>query len=74
MVTDLSDRGLGVGKPGLARPDVRTVYAGQGVNENRDDQLFAGYTIAAVREPGQKLLMWGIDDAGRACRLGGPVG
>jgi hypothetical protein len=74
VVTDASSRGLGVGKPGLARPDVRTAYAGQGINENPKDQLFAGYLIAAVREPGQQLLVWGIDDAGRACRLGGPVG
>ena len=42
------------------------------INENSNDQNYSGYLIAAVREPGQQLLVWGIDDAGRACRLGGP--
>jgi hypothetical protein len=73
VVTDTSDRGLGVGKTGLARPDVRKEFAGQRVNENPKDQLFAGYLIAVLREPGQQLLVWGIDDRGRACKLTGPV-
>jgi hypothetical protein len=74
VVTDLSNRGLGVGKTGLVRPDVRAAFAGQKINENAKDQNYSGYLIAAVREPGEQMLLWGIDDAGRACRLGGPVG
>ena len=74
VVTDASNRGLGVGKTGLVRPDVRAHFAGQAINENPKDQNYSGYLIAAVREPGQRLLVWGIDDVGRACRLGGAVG
>jgi hypothetical protein len=74
VVTDASNRGLGVGKTGLARPDVRAAFAGRKINENAKDQNYSGYLIAAVREPGEQMLLWGIDDAGRACRFGGPVG
>ena len=74
VVADASNRGLGVGKTGLVRPDVRAHFARQAINENPNDQNYSGYLIAAVREPGQRLLVWRIDGAGRACRLGGPVG
>jgi hypothetical protein len=74
VVTDASNRGLGVGKPGIARPDVRMALAAQGIDDNPMDQNYSGYLIAAVTEAGQRLLVWSIDDAGRACRLGGVVG
>jgi hypothetical protein len=72
VVTDASNRGLGVGKTGLVRSDVRASLAGAGVNENPKDKNYSGYRIVAVSEPGQQLLVWGIDDFGRACRLTTP--
>src|SRR5262249_47003111 len=43
VVTDTSNRGLGVGKTGLLRADVRAVFAGQGINENPKDKNNSAY-------------------------------
>lgn len=73
VVTGLDNRGLGVGKPGLRREDVRAVYATRLPDASAAEQEYSGFMMAAVRDPGAPLLLWGIDDSGRACRIGDPI-
>jgi hypothetical protein len=73
VVTGLDNRGLGVGKPGLRREDVRAVYATRLPDASAAEQEHSGFILAAVREPGQPVLLWGIDDSGHACKITGPI-
>jgi hypothetical protein len=73
VVTGLDNRGLGVGKPGLRRHDVRNAYATRLPDASTAEQEYSGFNLAAVRESGAPVLLWGIDDSGRACRIAGPI-
>ncbi len=73
VVTGLDNHGLGVGRPGLRRADVRAAFAKSLPDAVAADQEYSGFYLAAVRDPGQQVLVWGIDDSGRACTLTGPI-
>ncbi len=70
VVTDEAQRGVGVGKPGILRYDIRNRFRDQGIAAGRSRHLASGFRIAALSTPGSRLLLWGIDDAGRVCALG----
>ena len=69
VISDETNVGVGAGKTGLSRPDVRAHLAANGINENEEDQRLSGFQITAIGKPGQHVLIWGIDTSGRACRL-----
>jgi hypothetical protein len=69
LATNTEEVAIGAGVAGLSRPDVRSAFARSGVSQNPQHQLYSGFEIVAAAPPGAKVLIWGIDKAGRACRL-----
>jgi hypothetical protein len=69
VISDGSSVGVGVGKTGLSRPDVRAYLAATGMNQNREDQLFAGFEILTTGTAGEHVVIWGVDESGRACQI-----
>src|SRR5262249_32305722 len=72
VISDETNVGIGAGKTGLPRPDVGAYLAANGIHV--DDQGLSGFQITAIANPGQHVLIWGVDTAGRACQLAaGPL-
>ena len=67
VISDETNVGIGAGKTGLPRPDVGARLAANGINV--DDQGLSGFQITAIGNPGQHVVIWGVDTAGRACQL-----
>jgi len=67
VISDETNVGIGAGKTGLPRPDVGARLAANGINV--DDQGLSGFQITAIGSPGQHVVIWGVDTAGRACQL-----
>jgi hypothetical protein len=69
IISDESNTVRGAGLASIKRPDVRAAYEKLGESRAATDQLYSGFKIIAATKPGQKLKLWGVDEAGSICKI-----
>jgi hypothetical protein len=69
IIADGRSIARGVGVAGVIRKDVRTFFSAAGKNRNTINQLYSGFEVVADVESGNKLELWGVDTAGRFCKI-----